>query len=224
MKTQLLSIAAVLLALIAAFAIISDATKHTSKVKKGGIKFRIRWWDDEREKPYRIVFKIGDVKSKFTFDTRGYLIIIRVDDVRSTFAWSDIPNGGIELLSVAGPTAVSESGATMLPNNFGDVMDERITPGQRRLYKCDDCENTYGTLCLEGMLSVCYLYDRFNTYDWGFTADTVNAIAKLCKKFSKVCDQTDGATLCDGYCEDSDDAGGYQGGTNVQSTLNGITA
>lgn len=85
-----------------------------------------------------------------------------------------------------------------------DNIDKHAESTNRHLYDCYDCENTYATMCDRGMYSVCYFYH--DTNDWGFTSNAFTAIRKLCKKFSKACDQKDAAEACDGYCEDTDNS------------------
>lgn len=70
----------------------------------------------------------------------------------------------------------------------------------RRLYPCEDCIEAWGSVCDEGVPSVCALID------YGSPVSEVGeaAISKMCETFGTVCDNSGGSESCAGQCEESD--------------------
>lgn len=201
MMTQVVSaVVGVLLVFLANSLVVSDATKHVFKVKQGRVKFTVHYWDDGRQNPYRISFKKNGVRSSYRFEARGYVTIINVDGVVTTFTWDAANDADAEQLEGTAPTIVSDLGDRLLLDQFEKDAGTDGSVVRRRLYYCDDCEDTWETMCGLGINSVCFFH--YDTRDWGFTDDTVTSIARLCKKFSRACDKKDAEDVCSGTCEE----------------------
>lgn len=69
---------------------------------------------------------------------------------------------------------------------------------RRRLYDCVDCEQTWDTLCDQGLETVCDLEDYGSLF--GSSAEV--SIRLFCDNFSSVCARFSASDVCDGECEE----------------------
>lgn len=78
-------------------------------------------------------------------------------------------------------------------------------PRRRLLYSCDDCEETWDTVCEQGIPSVCNVVG----YGSPFSTEANAAIEVMCSTLGNACAGSTGDEVCDGQCvgdgEDGDD-------------------
>eukprot|EP00904_Undaria_pinnatifida_P013068 jgi/Undpi1/8892/HiC_scaffold_25.g11354.m1 len=210
MKTSSVTQTAILLALAAG---TGSATRYLTTFKNFGVKFRIYWWDDGRDEPYRMAFTKRGIYSAYTFNKNGKLKSITVEGEEQTFSTSRKliataeDNAARKLLTVQEDqdeemTTLSEGIAsrsltTMQEDLEVDETELNQENHRRRLYACSDCENSWDTMCDRGLGDVC------GVVAWGgLTGDAKNAVKLFCTKFNKECDAAyaNGETPCADDC------------------------
>ena len=189
MKMSSASQASLLLALIAGCS-VSDAARHRLTVRSYKTNYRIDWWDNGRADPYRIIFNKSGVKSVYKFLESGSLSTLTIGDTRYTFSQSA---GSLEVQSS------EDIGSRMLlaPEDE-DAKD--VHSGQRRLYDCPDCEETWDTLCNVGIEEVC---DWVELLPSDFDSDAQYSLTVMCNAMGAACD-TSAADTCEGQCIEGD--------------------
>lgn len=192
---------------------MTQALRETNKATWDGIKFKIMNFDDGRPTPYVIMFTSDEVKSVYRFDAAGVILKVVADSERYKIVY----NSRGELVNVrrrdSGVTRsrtliASEEHVVVAATNAGsggegkrgDIAIEHH--GRRRLYACDDCENTWDLLCDTGLPPVCALQTEY-----GSVFDTLGAasIDTMCSTFASACGGISAFDACDGQCEDEDD-------------------
>lgn len=91
------------------------------------------------------------------------------------------------------------------PFNTG-VDGERVAfqSARRSLYACNDCQQTWRTVCDEGVPSVCDLVD----YGSPILTTSEESIATMCETLGAACSSSGSIEACDGQCEEDDDSTG----------------
>ena len=186
--------------------------------KNFGVKFKIDWWDDGRDEPYRMSFTERGIYSAYTFNANGNLESITVEGEEQTFSISrkliatPEDNAARKLLAVQDDledekvTTLSEDIASRRPPAMQEDLEVDETEldqenHRRRLYACTDCENSWDTMCNVGLKDVC------GVVAWGgLTGDARTAVKIFCKKFNKECDAADanGETPCADDCTEGE--------------------
>ena len=155
---------------------VSEAARHRITVTKYKTNHRIDWWDDGRDKPYRVTFWKFGLKSVYLFGESGNLKSLTVRDREYTFS--------------------SNTGSRMLLASQQDEFEEDIYRGGRRLFPCTDCEETWDTLCSVGLADVCFLHE-FPRED--FNDDAEDSVRRMCTAFGAACEASAFDT-CEGQC------------------------
>ena len=211
MKNSSVAQTAFLLALAAS---TGSATRYVITFKNFGVKFKIDWWDDGRDEPYRMSFTKRGIYSAYMFNARGNLESITVDGEEQTFSTSRKlvataeDNAARKLLAVQEDledekmsTLSEDIASRSLPAMQEDLETDETELDQenhrRRLYACSDCENSWDTMCDTGLGDVC------GVVAWGgLTGDAKTAVKIFCTKFNKECDAAyaNGETPCADDC------------------------
>lgn len=79
--------------------------------------------------------------------------------------------------------------------------EAELTDRHRRLYSCNDCEETWDVVCHAGVLSVCNLVGYGST----FTTEASDAIGFMCSTFGDACYGSVSDAACEGQCVEDDD-------------------
>lgn len=87
------------------------------------------------------------------------------------------------------------------------AAEEGIVNDRRRLYPCNDCEDTWNVVCSDGVPSVCDLVG----YGTPFSTEASAAVQLLCSTFGDACSGSSGNEACEGQCvgDDIDDDDNY---------------
>eukprot|EP00904_Undaria_pinnatifida_P013074 jgi/Undpi1/8898/HiC_scaffold_25.g11360.m1 len=185
MKTSSVAQTAFLLALTAG---TGNATRYLTTVKNFGVKFKMYWWDDGRDEPYRMSFTKRGIYSAYAFNALGELQSITVEGEEQTFSTS-------RKLRATPEKTGSRKLLAMDEDLEADEMEFEQDYHRRRLYECSDCENTWDTLCDTGLADVCAVVA------WGgLTGDAKTALKIFCTKFTKECDAASGEETCADDC------------------------
>ena len=155
---------------------VAQATRHRITVRTYKTNYRIDWWDDGRDDPYRVTYWKFGLKAVYLFDVSGELISLTVRDREYMFP--------------------SNIGSRMLLASEQDEAAENIPAGRRRLYPCADCEETWVILCDVGLADVCFL-DEFTPDD--FNEDAKDSVRRFCSAFGAAC-ETPAFDTCEGQC------------------------
>ena len=187
MKASRVGQAAFLLILAAG---TGNATRYLTTVKNFGVKFKMYWWDNGRDEPYRMAFNKRDIYSAYTFDTNGKLQTITVEGVEQTFS-----------TSIKAPDGTWDNASRKLLAMQEDMESDEMEFGDhhRRLYGCSDCENTWDTMCNVGLADVCAVVASGE-----LTGDARTAVKIFCTKFTKECDAASGEVICADDCTEGD--------------------
>ena len=163
-----------LLALIAG-CFVAEGVRNRITIKSYKTNYRVDWYDDGRDNPYRVTFWKFGLKSVYKFDESGNLRALTAGDDRFTF------DEDIGSRKLAAPQEA-------------DVEEEHSS--RRRLYDCTDCEETWDTLCDVGLADACYLDENNPDY---FTEDAEDSVRRMCSAFGAAC-ETAASEACDGQC------------------------
>ena len=189
MKTSSVAQTAFLLALTAG---TGNATRCLTTVKNFGVKFKMYWWDDGRDEPYRMSFTKRGIYSAYAFNALGELQSITVEGEEQTFSTS-------RKLRATPEKTGSRKLLAMDEDLEADEMEFEQDYHRRRLYECSDCENTWDTLCDTGLADVCAVVA------WGgLTGDAKTALKIFCTKFTKECDAASGEETCADDCTEGE--------------------
>ena len=185
MKTSTVAQTAFLLALTAGN---GSATRYLTTVKNFRVKFKMYWWDDGRDEPYKMSFTKKGIYSAYAFNALGQLQSITVEGEDQAFSTS-------RKLRVTPEDMVSGKLLATDEDLEADETGLEQDHHRRRLYPCSDCENTWDTLCETGLADVC------GVVAWGgLTGDAKTALKIFCKKFTKECDAASGEETCADDC------------------------
>lgn len=189
MKTSSAMQASLMLVLIMVGCFVAESARHKIKVRKNRTTFKIDWWDDGRNVPYRIIFKKSGLKSTYKFHKSGRMHSLVVGSTKYTFSF-------IQDVNALPEVQTSSIGSRMLLESEEDEDMEEVHFEHRRLYDCADCENTWDTLCGVGIVDVC---------DWVpflpsvFNEDAVTSLTRMCNGMGNAC-QASAFDTCDGHC------------------------
>lgn len=199
-----------LLALVAIRAPSMASAQETIEVTKGRISFEVDWYDDGRENPYTVSFTKRGADSVYTFDTSGALQELEVGNTVYTFNF-----GSDQALTMGdgSQSIVADAGSRMLLGDGNEEADDEdvvddveadiIFDHHRRLYACDDCEQTWDTMCGIALDDVCYLvpFLREKAFRNFWTKDAKRSIKGMCRKFGRACRKS-ASRVCRGQCTD----------------------
>eukprot|EP00904_Undaria_pinnatifida_P013069 jgi/Undpi1/8893/HiC_scaffold_25.g11355.m1 len=185
MKTSTVAQTAFLLALAAG---PGSATRYSTTVKNFGVKFKVLWWDDGRDEPYRMAYTKRGIYSVFNFNAMGELQSITVEGEEQTFSTS-------RKLIATPKGSESSKVVDMQENVEADERELDQEHHRRRLYACSDCENTWNTLCNTGLADVCAVWSS-----GALKGDAKTAVKLFCKKFNKECDAASAEETCADDC------------------------
>lgn len=134
----------------------TGSAQEAISMKKVGVTFEVKWYDDGRDNPYTVSFEHRRADSIYEVDTTGALLRVAVEGAIYTFSHVDASAMEIDDGS---ESIVIERGSRMLR----DVRDDELGVCRgnegvglqggllseekfdyRRLYDCDDCDNKYG--------------------------------------------------------------------------------
>lgn len=171
-----------------------EAAREMIFFKEQGTDFRIDWWDDDRSEPYEVHFTTYDVSSVYTFDASGGLTTLKTSGVLYTFDMDvETANGTPGIQSSSSSSDVG-SRKLLLPHH--EAVEEVAGYGGRRLYACTDCEETWDTLCDNGLVDVC---DWVELLPSVFTKDAQISLLIVCSAFGAECKMS-ASSVCDGQC------------------------
>eukprot|EP00904_Undaria_pinnatifida_P010960 jgi/Undpi1/6995/HiC_scaffold_21.g09469.m1 len=183
----------------------ASGVRHRVSVTEDNIKFNIVYFDDGRNRPYRVVF-MGNVRNTFDFDATGIVEILRIGTEKYKVEYDE---------DTYRATLTSPSWRELSQKEWeedGLTFGNRTVPmgPTRRLYSCGDCEETWDAICDAGVPSVC----RFVGAGFPFSAEAGASIEVLCNTFGNACDDSTGDEVCEGQCvrDGDDDDDNVQGG------------
>lgn len=182
--------------LLSGFSVIDGANERLSVIE-GGVKFKIDWYDDGRSKPYKAVFSDDGVRSIYKFNAEGRVMQIKVDSEKYKVLYKS--NGDlrrVKLTSSRRRDLVEERG----DQDAFDAGNEEASFVHRRLYACDDCEETWDVMCDEAVSTVCELEGYGSPLGQAASA----SIKTLCDTFgTDACSSYSGAEICQDQCDSS---------------------
>lgn len=155
---------------------VAEAARNRITVKSYKTNYRVDWWDDGRDYPYRVTYWKFGLKSVYLFGESGNLASLTVRGVEFTFPGD------------------TDGSRMLLPSE--DEVAEEMPSGHRRLFFCSDCEETWDTLCDAGLADVCLL-DEFPRDD--FNEDAEDSVRRFCSAVGAAC-QTPAFDTCEGQC------------------------
>lgn len=170
---------------------LAEAARFRITVRKNRTNYRIDWWDDGREEPYRIIFRKSGVRSDYRFEESGRLSTLTIEDTQYTFTSNlEAANGSPEVQA-------STTGSRMLlaSEEYGALEEAHFD--HRRLYECADCENTWDTLCSVGIVDVCFWVPLLPSI---FDEDAQFSLTTMCTALGSACDTTPASDTCEGEC------------------------
>lgn len=185
-----------------------EAAIEQVHLKEDGIKFKVQLNTNSAKYPYRVVFNDDGVRSVYLFTPEGKVNVLKAGtekykskyDADGLLTKVNRIDAAARMLLPASPSAVRA------PSTSGE---DRVTGDseRRRLYTCDDCEQTYDTICSVGVDSVCAL-QYFSSVLGASGAASVKA---MCSSFRTACHSTSATDACDGECEEEEEeeAGEY---------------
>ena len=153
-----------------------EAARQRITIKTYKTNYRVDWWDDGRDEPYRVTYWKFGLKSVYLFQESGNLTSLTVR--------------GREYM------IPSNHGSRMLLPSIADEVAEEVHSSHRRLFPCADCEETLDVLCNVGLKDVCFL-DEFPLDD--FNEDAKDSTRRFCSAFGAAC-ETPAFDTCDGQC------------------------
>lgn len=114
---------------------MAEAARNRITVRSFRTNYKIDWWGDGRVEPYRVIYNKFSLKSIYTFEASGSLKTLTVGNTQYTFNPSIEANGTVEVQEFS-----TES--RMLRASEDDEAIEGVDSDFRRLYDCEDCEET----------------------------------------------------------------------------------
>lgn len=173
---------------------LAEAARFRITVRQNRANYRIDYWDDGREDPYRIIFRKTGVRSNYRFDESGRLSTLTIGDTQYSFDFS------IEAANGLPAVEASTTGSRMLvapeaSEEYGAL--EEVPFAHRRLYECADCEDTWDTLCGAGIVDVCSWVPFLPSV---FSEDAQFSLTTMCTALGSACDTTSAFDTCDGQC------------------------
>lgn len=184
------------------------ATKETMEVTQSGKTFTVDWYDDGRSNPYKVRFTKNSVSSVYTFDSSGRLKKLKAGSGKYKFNWESITS---DVTVKSGAESMTlNAGSRMLgidiqeKNVMHEVDAETTSLGHRRLYECDDCEETWETLCDNGIYTVCFWVPYLETLGFFWSSDAKASMKTMCTKFGNACDALPPSDACNGWCTDGE--------------------
>lgn len=186
-----------------------QAARDRMTVEEGGVSFKVDRYDDGRSRPYRVIFTQDGVRSRYRFNTDGYVMNIKTgSETYKVLYRSDGDLKRVDLTSSGRRTLdeeVREASAVVEQDNLFE-SDRR-----RRLYACGHCAEAWDAICNGGVLSVCALVG----YGTPLSAVAEASIETMCGTFGEACLRLDACDACAGQCEGGDDECGDPCGTGA---------
>lgn len=161
---------------------VAKAAVANMALKEDGISFRVGRYDDGRSKPYRVIYKEDGTRSRYIFNTAGFVTDILVDEEEYDVLYES--NSDLESVTL---TQREETGATGGTGNGPTNID---------LDDCDDCMDVWDAVCDEGVPSVCELLD----YGSPITTSGEASISTFCEIFGNACSRSGGDEACEEQC------------------------
>ena len=179
-----------LLLVLMAGCFVAEAARHRITVRKFKTNYRIDWWDDGRDEPYRIIYRKNGLTSTYTFEESGRLKTLTVGTTTYTF------DSGIQAANGLADVQASSAGSRMLLVSEKYEALQDVHSSRRRLYDCTDCENTWDTLCGVGIVDVC---DWVPFLPFIFNEDAQSSLTIMCNALGDAC-ETSAFDTCEGQC------------------------
>lgn len=172
---------------------LAQTAKERIQVWQGGVKFNVIRFEQRRNRPVSISFRMDNEKSTYRFNTAGIVADIAVGDLRyevGSTSPRDVVLSNNQSLGWTRRGLAGGSGAN--EKQYGEMF----VAEHRRLYACSDCERDWGMLCGRGLGSVCDLVD----YGPPFEASAEASIFTLCDDFGHACLRITANLACQGQC------------------------
>ena len=168
---------------------VTEAARHRITVRNFRTNYRIDWWDDGRDVPYRIIYRKNGLKSIYTFEESGHLETLKVGTTTYTFDY------GTQAANGLADVQASSTGSRMFLASKDEALED-VHFDRRRLYDCTDCENTWDTLCGVGIVDVC---DWVPFLPFIFNEDAQYSLTVMCNALGDAC-ETSAFDTCEGQC------------------------
>ena len=173
---------------------LARAAKERIQVWQGGVKFNVIRFEERRNTPVSISFRMDDKKSTYRFNTAGAVADIKVGGLKYEVGFTS-PRDVI--LSNNQSLGWTRRGLAEGGEATEQQYDEMFVVKHRRLYACGDCQGDWGMLCGRGLDSVCDLVDHGSPFE----ASAQASIITLCDAFRHACWRLTANLACQGQCE-----------------------
>ena len=208
--------------LLAGSRLVAGSDRDRVRVSHEGTTFLVDRYYDGRDIPYHVTFT-DPFKSVYKFDAEGSVTDIKADGetyeviyksngklkkVKDTTTTDrrylgaaeggEIEGGGRGGADAADGDTLREAQGQ---EQEGPAPAERASDGHRRLYDCEDCEQTWDVLCDGGLTTVCNL----EGYGSPLQPTAEMSIALFCDNFSSACAHFSASDVCDGECEEEEE-------------------
>lgn len=106
---------------------------------------------------------------------------------------------------------VADVGSRMLLASEVDEVVEEVPSESRRLYECQDCEETWDTLCEVGIVDICFWVELLPNV---FSEDAQSSMTTMCSEMGAAC-YTSASDTCEYQCTEGEI--GYESNTSLNS-------
>lgn len=160
------------------------------QVLESGITFNLAFRGKDYTKPYRMKFIEDGVRSVYKFQASGCVTDVKVGSERYT----PVYDSSADLIDVV---RTKRRNLAEYEDIEADNFDGEALFGNRRLFACEDCVDTWDALCDEGAPCVC---DMLN-FKSNLSRVAEKSIKTICEKFgSGPCSDFGGPETCAGQC------------------------
>lgn len=179
------------------------------------VGYSVDRYDENGDVRYEVIFTDFGFESNYDFDGNGFVTRLEADNERYRFLYR--ANGrlrlvrllssrrmlgeeAIEVADVAGGGDKALVGERSLFGAMG--VEEQTTPavdgggGRRRLLECDECRQTWDTVCDNGVATVCDLVE----YGDPFLGAGDVSVGVFCENFGQLCDENTSDDVCSEEC------------------------
>lgn len=178
---------------LAATVSVAEAGKDRIKFDYGGITFKVDRYDDGRNKPYMVSFKDDMVSSSYTFDEYGIVVEFEVGGEEYKVKYKN--TGELKKVKrTTGTRTLAEDG----DGQSDEYGDGTTVVSHRRLYYCEDCQETWEILKYVGVYTVCDLVG----YGSPILSSAATSINTLCNTFGEATYTLSAYSVCYDECEE----------------------
>lgn len=165
----------------------ASAQTGSITVSSDDISFVIDHYNDGRTSPNKVTMTGFGSTSVYAFAKDGFIAEIKAEDELYNVVYKN--DGKLNKVKRISP-------GRKLADADGAIENSPFAV-RRRLYGCEDCEQTWETVCGKGVETVCNL----EGYGEPFLSAGVASIGVFCDTLGSICSQRTASIVCDGGCK-----------------------